>query len=55
MQNDKQMENQTNESEQIEQFTQDEFNELVKQYESNQEDSEMGTTFYELLQSISYN
>jgi hypothetical protein len=36
-------------------YEQEEFDEIIKQYVSDHEDSEMGLQYYELIQSINYN
>jgi hypothetical protein len=36
-------------------YEQEEFDEIIKQYESDHEDSEIGLQYYEITKSINYN
>jgi len=52
---DKDQEKQPVQYEQQTPYEQEEFDEIIKQHESNCEDSETGFQYYELIKSINYN
>jgi len=52
---DKDQEKQPVQYEQQTPYEQEEFDEIVKSYESEQEESETGLQYYELIKSINYN